>query len=104
MRAKKSIETAWLPEPLPIERTKDGNRHMHNGQPAFFIMEREAGEDMLRADQRVVCCDCGLDHLMSYEVFRTPKGRYVLAVRAYRVSTDTAKDRAAGRKRGRRCR
>lgn len=95
---ERGMKTDWLPRQKKTV-TKHGRVQMHDGKPGFLRLQREEGENLLRADERVVCCDCGLDHLFSYEVYQQNDGKFFLVVRAYRISTDTAKQRARGKRR-----
>lgn len=62
---------------------------MRDGEPAYVEMVRwedEPAEGVVRGQQLVTCCDCGLRHLHAYEIFRANSGRWWLVVRSYRVN------------------
>lgn len=67
----------------------DDTKPFSPGQPGLVRLRRYGGDRSLRGHERQKCCDCGLLHLMTYEVFLGPDKKFYLNSRAYRL-TDTA--------------
>lgn len=63
---------------------------MHNvrdGEPDLVVLERYDGDRTLRGNKLTYCCDCGLGHVFSYEIFKvTGSGeQYAMNIRAFRL-------------------
>ena len=74
--------------PPPDEKitVKRGRRKRTDGEPQFFQLHKFENDRPIRATQSQACCDCGLIHLMAYEVFREQHtGNWWLVSRAYRT-------------------
>lgn len=63
-----------------------GDRQKRDGEPTVIQLRRWENDRTLSADHRLVCCDCRLEHLMTYNVLRGPDGEFYLVVRPYRIS------------------
>lgn len=68
----------WLPK-----RYKPGKKNV-DGEPTFISLTLFRGDGALRGRVFVKCCECGLEHLVTYEIFRDRKGQYWMARRGYR--------------------
>lgn len=58
-------------------------RIMSDGEPNIVPLVNYDNERSTRGADWVICCGCGLRHLMSYEVFTTPDKKFHLVARAY---------------------
>jgi len=74
----------WPPKRVPAQRIK-GVRQMREGEPHTLELTRFETDMSLRATLDNACCDCGLRHLMVFEVFKDARGRFYLNKRAYRI-------------------
>lgn len=74
----------WPPKRAPAKRVK-GVRQMREGEPNTVLLTRFETDMSLRASIDNACCDCGLRHLMVFEVFRDAAGRFYLNKRTYRI-------------------
>lgn len=81
------------PETKPLYRGKpiDSNRIVRDGEPLIFDLEKFPTNEALTVEEWSVCCDCGLRHLIIYEVFEH-NGRFHLALRCFR-DPDSGKKR-----------
>lgn len=73
----------------PPPRTKPSKKHgvrvMSEGEPNTLELLRFDTDMALRTSVDNACCDCGLRHLLVFEVFRDHTGRFFLNKRAYRI-------------------
>lgn len=79
---------------------KTGAVVVRPGEPTSLLLERFHDDKSLRSWNFETCCDCGLSHLTSYEVFTDPVGNWWLNTRSFRamkLDRDSPKPR---RKRG----
>ena len=89
--AKRRRKKKSFPWPPPDTRTpnpvKDGRRLRRDGEPHQIELELEGPDRALRGDERVSCCDCGLIHFYTYEIYTHPPDneRWFLNRRAYRL-------------------
>ena len=84
MSSKKKSKWWRLPKPFKIARKKKGFRQRHDGEPRFLDLTKHDNDRSLSTHESVKCCDCGLTHLHTYNVLRTPDGNWYLGVRSYR--------------------
>ena len=80
--AKRSYN--WLPKPKKLNR-KYGVSWMGDGDAMVISLNRQRNDRAVRGVEFCTCCDCGLTHLLCYEVFRGSDGDYFLTKRAYRI-------------------
>ena len=69
-------------------KDKNDTHPFSEGQPGLVELKRFDGDRTLRGVERTKCCDCGLLHLFTFEVFRGLDKKFYLNSRAYRL-TDT---------------
>ena len=74
----------WLPKPKKLNR-KYGVSWMRDGDAMVISLNRQRNDTTVRGVEFCTCCDCGLTHLLCYEVFQGPDGDYFLTKRAYRI-------------------
>ena len=83
MPAKKREQ--WkLPKTFEEAPVVVGNIQRHDGEPRHYALVKHENDSSLRADAFVSCCDCGLTHHYTYNVFKEPRGTWYLQIRAYR--------------------
>ena len=75
----------WRPKPLTA-LMKRNVRTMRDGEPNTLELHRYNTDRTLRTSVDNSCCDCGLRHLLVFEVFRDPTGKFFLNKRAYRLA------------------
>jgi len=75
----------WPPKPEPVKRERGGRQVNRDGQPTTVRLVRFSPDTALHASIDNECCDCGLRHLMAFEVFRDAAGRFYLNKRSYRL-------------------
>jgi hypothetical protein len=79
MKKKAKKLPAWPgPKTKPLYR-KTGNRVMREGEPHVFELSNFNNDRTLRAEEFEYCCDCGLRHFKTYEVFRNVDGFYLVS-------------------------
>lgn len=76
---------AKWPPPRTKKRMDKGRRVMRDGEPNTIELHRYETDATLRGEIDNACCDCGLRHLLAFEVFRDPAGRWYLNKRTYRI-------------------
>lgn len=86
--AKKTNWRKWLPKSIKPKMTGNGSRQMRDGEPDMIRLTRWPNDRTLHAQQWVVCCDCGLAHVYTYEIVRVSDDEWWLSRRAYRVPGD----------------
>lgn len=86
------------PRATPAVIRPDGFRQMRDGEPRFLPMRRWENDRTLSAEMVVRCCDCGLQHMYTFNVLTDDEGDYFLLKRAYRL--DDEKPKAARGRRG----
>ncbi len=74
-----------LPKTFKPNKAKKGFRIRQDGEPSFLELAKHDNDQTLHAHEVTKCCDCGLTHLHTYSIMRTPKGYWFIIVRAYRV-------------------
>ena len=57
---------------------------LRSGEPRKIALGLWEGDHAFHGEELISCCDCGLDHFVTYELF-TEKRSLVLQVRAYRL-------------------
>jgi len=85
-KARKKRDVWMLPKTF-VERpvNKQGYIQRADGEPRFYPLVKHGDDRSLCADQFVACCDCGLEHHHTFNVVKTPDGKWWLVVRAYRM-------------------
>ena len=80
--SKKKV--AWPP---PDERPKKahGRQQSREGESMWIPLHKWPSDRTLRGQMHNACCDCGLDHLLTFELVREDKGQWWLVKRAYRI-------------------
>ena len=68
----------------PIKPQSGKPPRVRSGEPRRVVLGLFEGDGAFRGDELISCCDCGLDHFTTYELF-TEKRSLVLQVRAYRL-------------------
>lgn len=77
-------KSSWPPKRAPAKY--DGKvRAMREGEPNTIPLTRYETDMSLRGHIDNACCDCGLRHLIVFEVFRDAAGRFYLNKRTYRI-------------------
>ncbi len=74
-----------LPKTFEPDAEKNDSRQRYDGEPRFIDLVRHENDRTLSAQEYIECCDCELTHLHTYNVLKTPDGKWYLIVRAYRV-------------------
>lgn len=78
----------WFPKVTPRKVTPKGDFVMRPGEPTILSMDRWPNDRALHTADYRACCNCGLEHIYDYAVFRTwgKEGwTYWLQIRPYRV-------------------
>lgn len=75
----------WPPKALMPKNIK-GRVQSQDGSPMWVALRRWDTDRTLRGQLHNACCDCGLDHLLTFEIVREDKGQWWLVKRAYRTS------------------
>lgn len=75
---------AWPPKEEKL-RTDKGRVQSREGSPMWVPLRRWPHDRTLRGELHNACCDCGLDHLLTFEVVRQDNGQWWLVKRAYRI-------------------
>lgn len=81
----KKREQWRLPKTFKVDPVVDGLQQRHDGEPRFFELVKHLDDTTLSAFEHIKCCNCGLKHLHTYNVFKAPSGRWFLVVRPYRI-------------------
>jgi len=74
----------WPPPPEKIVKER-GRTTSKEGQPMWVPLRRFDTDRTLRGNMHNACCDCGLDHLLTFEILRQDNGQWWLVKRAYRT-------------------
>ena len=82
-KTKKKRIPAWPGPPLEPEYTKENAHHLANGEARLLNLYRSTNDRGLHAHEWILCCSCGLRHLYTFEVFRSPEGRYFMNMRSF---------------------
>ena len=82
--ASKAGRAKWLPKDYPGVKGHSNTNIMTDGEPISVYLTKYTNDSCLHAQHWQHCCDCGLRHLITYEVYRDRVGRYFLNTRAYR--------------------
>lgn len=79
----------WLPRP----ENQKPRSPMISGEPFHLRLRSFLSDKSMRTGAATVCCDCGLVHFETFEVFKDPKKpEWWLVCRSYRMD-DISKDR-----------
>jgi hypothetical protein len=82
---KKPKLLPWSP-PEEKENRRYGRVRRQEGEPMFLRLRKFQNDRAIRAVETAACCDCGLMHQFTYEVFREQQtGHFWLVTRAYRM-------------------
>ena len=82
---KQKREQWRLPKEFKPDLAMDGFQQRHDGEPRIVDLVKHGNDRTLSAHEYIKCCDCGLTHLHTYNVMKTPNGKWFFKVRAYRV-------------------
>lgn len=74
----------WPPHPEKREERSD-HYVMRDGEPLGIELTRWAGDSDPRGHQFEICCDCGLTHLITYQLEAVGKKGFFLRKRYYRI-------------------
>ena len=74
----------WLPV-VEKHKKRRGVIQSRDGEPTLIPLRRWEYDKALHGQLWNACCGCGLEHLLTFEVFRDGDGRFWLAKRPYRV-------------------
>lgn len=92
---KIKVERWGLPKTFKPSKNKNGFIIRHDGEPRFYELTKHANDKSLTADSLVKCCDCGLVHHYTYNVFavkqKGKKSRWYIGLRAYRIEDGKVK-------------
>lgn len=94
-REKKHPYHPWLP--APDDTNFDLGQSSNPGEPAIPRLYAYANDKSMRCEMELVCCDCGLVHLYTFEVFRASDKKWYLAKRSYRSIIATDAERKHGK-------
>lgn len=75
----------WKPALEKRKRDKAGVIQSHDGEPTIIPLHRWENDKALHGQLWNGCCDCGLEHLLAFEIFRDAQGKFWLSKRAYRA-------------------
>ena len=81
----KKREQWRLPKEFKTEPIVDGCRQRSDEEPRILDLVKHASDRSLSTQEFNKCCDCGLIHLHTYNVIKTPDGNWFLVKRAYRI-------------------
>ena len=73
----------WKVPATPKKKIK-GVEVNNDGTPTYINLTRWGYDRALRGALWNKCCDCGLEHLLTFEVFKDGDGSFFLVKRAYR--------------------
>lgn len=85
MKGNRGLRT-WLPAVTLKHHDREGVMLARDGEPNLIPLKRWENDRALHGQLWNGCCDCGLEHLLAFEVFRDHKGQFWLQKRAYRVA------------------
>ncbi|KKL18799.1 hypothetical protein LCGC14_2471900 [marine sediment metagenome] len=74
-----------LPKAFQPDQKVNETRQRHDGEPRIYDLVKHANDRSLSADTFIECCGCGLTHHNTFNVMKTPDGKWYLMLRAYRV-------------------
>ena len=74
-----------LPKTFVPNKEKEGTVVRHDGEPRLYTLTKHENDRTLSTSHFVECCDCGLTHMHTYNVLKTPDGNWYLVHRAYRA-------------------
>lgn len=83
----KRTKTGMVWAVTAFEKTKEGKkkgRSSHDAEPYPIKLNHYENDRTLRGYSRTVCCDCGLEHFETFEVFEAAKGHFWMMHRSYR--------------------
>jgi hypothetical protein len=86
MTKKKPKRSIRWPGPTTKPLYEGNTRIIRDGEPRPLRLERFPNDVSLRGDVWIACCDCGLRHLNTFEVYKDPKG-FCLVLRSWRDPT-----------------
>ena len=69
-----------IPWPPPPDKKVDANR---SGEASWVYLRRFEGDGTLSGRIWNTCCGCGMEHLIAFNVLRTPKGDWWLLKRCW---------------------
>jgi len=76
-----------LPEFAKPVKGKDGRDILADGEPDTHTLRRyECYPSSMITTANINCCECGFAHIYRYEVFRTAKGDWGLAVMPHGIN------------------
>ena len=81
------------PKAVPPVMRPDGYRQMRDGEPRLLPLRRWENDRTLSTEMMVRCCDCGLQHMYTFNMLTDPDGNYYLMKRAYRLSPERKRGR-----------
>ena len=81
----KKREKWRLPKTFKVAKKKKGTIQRQDGEPVFLTLKKHENDRTLTTNETIKCCDCGLAHSQSYNVFKTPDDAWYLVVRSYRL-------------------
>ena len=69
-----------------------GGKKNLEGEPTLIVLRRFSNDKTLRGRIITGCCNCGLEHLLTFEVFPEPdqrhQDRWWLTKRSYRITEE----------------
>ena len=80
----RSVRITWPPVEKPA-KIKGNRRTKRDGEPTVLLLERWTNDSTLRTSTEKECCDCGLRHVLTFEVLRAGNKEFYLLKRAYRI-------------------
>lgn len=80
---KKKNKDRWPGPHLKPKYKKSGVHKVQDGEPTLLRLHRGINDRGLHASEWQACCGCGLRHLMVYEMFLTPNGKYWMNARSF---------------------
>jgi len=81
------MKVKWPPKPRK-NLLQQQIRTNYEGQPTLMPLHRYNHDRSLRGQMVNACCDCGLTHLLTFEVFQVSAGRFYMNKRAFRLEAD----------------
>lgn len=81
---KKRVVAEWRPKAETPIIDKQGVTCNRDGEPTLLPLTRWENDKALHGQLHNGCCDCGLEHLLTFAVFRDGDGQFWLSKRAYR--------------------
>lgn len=83
--------------PPPSDTNFDKGESSKPGEPMIPMLYSYVNDKSMRAKIEIVCCDCGLVHLYTFEVFKASDKNWYIAKRAYRSEIATTLERKNNR-------